>query len=78
MLTFKKIGGQWRNFIAVDEDTLKETSFTKVKILIASKSQSKIEEEINMDANGRIHLVRVFEESSSRILQSIPSHNYNI
>lgn len=57
MLTFKKIGGQWGNFIAVDEDTLKETSFTKVKILIASKSQSKIEEEINMDANGRIHLV---------------------
>lgn len=59
MPTFTKIGGQWGNFIAVDDDTLKETSFTKVKILIASKSQSqsKIEEEINMDANGRKHLV---------------------
>lgn len=60
--TFKKDWrGLWGDFIAVDENTLKENSFTKAKILIASKAKSKIEEEINLDVDGKIYSVQIFE-----------------
>ncbi|KAH7852652.1 hypothetical protein Vadar_027431 [Vaccinium darrowii] len=79
--TFKKIGGLWGDFITIDEDTLKETSFTKANILVATMIQSTIEEEINLDVNGRTYLVRVFEESSSRFplsIHSLSSHKEKI
>lgn len=47
-------------------------------ILIATKIQSKREEEIKLDINGRIYLVRVSEQSSSHLPYSIPPFSKHV
>lgn len=62
--TFKRIREVWRHFILLDEETLKDLSFAKGKILIATVETSRIEEWIRMEVQGVWYDVLVNEESS--------------
>ncbi|KAI8536289.1 hypothetical protein RHMOL_Rhmol10G0245900 [Rhododendron molle] len=68
--SFRAIGSIWGCFIEVDNDTLKETSFAKGKILIATEKSNKIEGQVKLKVNGRIYSVRVEEEDTFRTVSS--------
>ncbi|KAG5554798.1 hypothetical protein RHGRI_012379 [Rhododendron griersonianum] len=58
------------SFIEVDNDTLKEISYAKARILIASESSNKIEGEVQLIVNGRKSCVQVVEEETFRTVTS--------
>lgn len=62
--SFKNIGEIWGYFIRVDDETLKDFSFTKGKVLIATEEQSRIQRWIRLDVGGLRYDVLVKEESS--------------
>lgn len=51
--TFEEIGSRWGQLIDVDEITLREESYAKGRILIATKQSMKIEENIQLILRGR-------------------------
>ncbi|KAG5543613.1 hypothetical protein RHGRI_016383 [Rhododendron griersonianum] len=61
------------NFIEVDKDTLKEVSYAKGRVLIASENSNKIEGEVQVVVNGRKYCVQVVEEETFRTVVSIES-----
>lgn len=52
MAMFKRIGQIWGQFIRVDDETLRDKSFAKRRILIASERTSKIEKWITVEVQG--------------------------
>lgn len=69
--TFKEIGEKWGNFLKIDEDTLKESSYVKARILIATDQIEKLEGYIDLCIDGVKYTVRVTEEDTFRfIMQS--------
>ncbi|KAG5524364.1 hypothetical protein RHGRI_031132 [Rhododendron griersonianum] len=62
--TFKQIGEVWGYFIAMDEATLKDFSFAKGMVLIATEEKQKIDRWIKLVVQGVIYEVKVTEESS--------------
>ncbi|KAH7862699.1 hypothetical protein Vadar_008349 [Vaccinium darrowii] len=62
--TFKQIGELWGYFILMEEETMREVSFDRGRILIATKENSKIEKWIKIDVGGILYDVKVTEESS--------------
>lgn len=66
---FKIIGNAWGNFLQVDEPTLKEVSYEKGRLLIATEQSQKISGFIELDILGKVYMVRVEEESSFRIIK---------
>ncbi|KAI8573276.1 hypothetical protein RHMOL_Rhmol01G0265700 [Rhododendron molle] len=64
--SFRTTGSSWGCFIEVDSHTLREVSFTKGRILIATENPNKIEGEVQLVVNGRKYSVRVEEEDTFR------------
>ncbi|KAG5544683.1 hypothetical protein RHGRI_017205 [Rhododendron griersonianum] len=62
--TFKHIGEVWGYFIMLDEATLKDLSFAKGKILVATEETSRIDRWIQLEVHGVRYDVLVKEESS--------------
>ncbi|KAI8572834.1 hypothetical protein RHMOL_Rhmol01G0231200 [Rhododendron molle] len=52
MPAFRSIGSIWGHFLEVDEETLKEVSFDKGKVLIATENTSKISDKIQFIVDG--------------------------
>lgn len=62
--TFKRIGEVWGSLVLIEEETLKNFSFAKGKILIATEESLRIERWIQMEVHGVRYEVLVKEESS--------------
>lgn len=68
--SFRAIGSNWGHFIEVYENTLKEASYEKGRLLIATEHPSKIEGKVQLIVDGKRYMVRVEEEQSFRIVKS--------
>lgn len=60
--TFKQIGELWSHFIKLDEETLRDSSFTKGKILTATEEPLKIDKWIQLEVQGLIYDVLIKED----------------
>ncbi|XP_058180116.1 uncharacterized protein LOC131298656 [Rhododendron vialii] len=69
--SFKAIGSTWGCFIEVDNGTLKEVSYAKGRVLIATENSNKIEGEVQLMVNGRKYCVQVVEEGTFRTISSV-------
>lgn len=69
--SFRAIGSSWGCVIEVDSDTLREASYAKGRILIATENHNKIEGEVQLVVDGGNYRVRVEEEESFRTIPSI-------
>lgn len=56
--TFRTIGSNWGQFLQVNEYTMKETSYEKGRILIATKISEKIEGTIELMVEGKKYMVK--------------------
>lgn len=65
--SFRAIGSNWGHFIEVDEKTLKEVSFDKGRILLATENPYRIAGKIHLAVDGNIYMVRVEEEEGSEL-----------
>ncbi|KAI8535773.1 hypothetical protein RHMOL_Rhmol10G0199800 [Rhododendron molle] len=65
--SFRAIGSIW---IELDSDTLREVSFAKGRLLIATENPNRIEGEVQLIVNGRRYNVRVVEEETFRTVIS--------
>lgn len=68
--TFRAIGSLWGCFIEVDSDTLREVSFVKGRILIATENPNKIRGEVQLMVDRRKYIVTMEEEESYRTVIS--------
>lgn len=68
--TFKDIGNIWGDFIEVDENTLREGSYEKGRILIATNQTQKIVGNVALVEDGMKYLIRIEEEDSFRKVES--------
>lgn len=62
--TFQCIGELWGYFIKTGEETMRDSSFAKGRVLIATESQFEIRGLVMMEVQGRVYEVRMEEESS--------------
>ncbi|KAG5522231.1 hypothetical protein RHGRI_034421 [Rhododendron griersonianum] len=62
--TFKQIEESWGYFIKMDKATLRDESFAKGRVLIASKEAQPIDKWIHLRVEGVVYEVHVSEESS--------------
>lgn len=69
--TFRRIGEVWGYFISLDEETLKDPSFAKGKVLIATEEIARIERWIQVVVHGIRYEVLVKEETSSVNLDEV-------
>ncbi|KAI8568926.1 hypothetical protein RHMOL_Rhmol02G0238700 [Rhododendron molle] len=60
------IGSIWGHFLEVDEETLKEVSFDKGRVLIATENTGKICDKIQVIVDGQAYTIRVEEEDNFR------------
>lgn len=60
--TFKRIGETWGDFICTGGDTIKERTFSKANILIATEVNERIDCSIQVLVNGIEYSVKVTEE----------------
>lgn len=63
--TFKTIGEIWGVFIRTDDETLRDKSFAKGRILIAMEEISPIQRWVHLVVQGEIYDILIREESSS-------------
>ncbi|KAG5547508.1 hypothetical protein RHGRI_013259 [Rhododendron griersonianum] len=68
--TFRAIGSNWGHFIEADEKTLKEISFDKGRILLATENPNRIASKIQLIVDGKGYIVRVEKKESFRIVGS--------
>lgn len=68
--SFKAIASNWGHFIEVDDRTLRELSFEKGRVLLATDNPNKIVGIIQLIVDGSKYNVRVEEESSFRVVTS--------
>lgn len=68
--TFKDIGNIWGQFLMVDENTLKESSFVRAKILIATDHAHPIHGHLEMIVDKAKYHIRILEEESFRSIES--------
>lgn len=68
--TFKEIGSIWGDFLKVDENTLRGSSYEKGRILIATDQTQRIEGVVELVVDGIRYLVRIEEDDSFRKVES--------
>lgn len=61
---FKRIGEVWGHFVKMDDETMRDTSFAKGKILIATEECKKIEKWIRVEVQGVNYEILVRENAS--------------
>ncbi|KAI8567676.1 hypothetical protein RHMOL_Rhmol02G0140200 [Rhododendron molle] len=59
---FTEIGELWGNFVELDNETLRDLSFAKGKVLIATEEPNKIDKWIQLEVQGLIYDVHVIED----------------
>lgn len=64
--TFRTIGSRWGHFLEVDDNTLREVSFEKARLLVVTDETNKIEGQVHLNVNGKGYWIRVEEEESFR------------
>ncbi|KAG5564116.1 hypothetical protein RHGRI_000336 [Rhododendron griersonianum] len=60
--TFFSIGRNWGEPITLDDATSKGLSFSSGKVQISTNSFGVINQEVNLEVNGKLYPIRVMEE----------------
>ncbi|KAF7112719.1 hypothetical protein RHSIM_RhsimUnG0200600 [Rhododendron simsii] len=68
--SFRAIGSKWGHFIEVDDNTLREKSYEKGRLLIATDNFRKIEGTIQLTVERKVYEIIVEEEESFRVVRS--------
>ena len=63
--TFKSIGANWGKVLTIERNTCAGTSFDRWRVLINTESETIIDSWINLEVNGKIYKVKIWEESFS-------------
>lgn len=66
--TFRTIGNRWGLYMDVDENTLREVSYEKGRVLIVTTEENKIKGQVQLVVNGRKFIIKIEEEESFRSL----------
>ncbi|KAF7120561.1 hypothetical protein RHSIM_Rhsim13G0125400 [Rhododendron simsii] len=68
--SFRAIGSKWGHFIEVDDNTLREKSYEKGRLLIATDNFRKIEGIMQITVERKVYEIIVEEEETFRIISS--------
>ncbi|KAF7143126.1 hypothetical protein RHSIM_Rhsim05G0075400 [Rhododendron simsii] len=68
--SFRAIGSKWGHFIEVDENALREKSYEKGRLLIATDNFRKIEGIMQITVERKVYEIIVEEEETFRIISS--------
>lgn len=68
--SFRAIGSKWGHFIQVDDNTLREKSYEKGRLLLATDNFKKIEGIMQITVERKVYEIVVEEEETFRIISS--------
>lgn len=76
--SFKSIGSKWGHFVEVDDVTLRDSSFLKGRMLVATEQSCKIEGKVQLFVGSSNYMVRVEEEDTFRTVVSDKQHQASV